>query len=373
MKSISCTVPAKPKTCEITIATGLLHTGNWIPSIASLAHRFVLVADDHVSDQIGKSTLKQFENNGLNCILLTVPSGESHKSRRSKELIENKMLEEKCGRDTALIAIGGGVTTDLGGFIASTYNRGIPLILIPTSLLAMVDASIGGKNGIDVPQGKNLLGSFYQPHSVIIDPTVLQTLPDRELRNGVVEMIKHGLIADAAYFQFLETDSKKILARDPKVLEKAIYDSCMIKKTIVEEDEQETGKRRLLNCGHTIAHAIEHLTQFKIAHGEAVAMGIAIEGYLSHRLGHLAKEDLETILETFRSYGIPLNPLSSIDPLSIVEATILDKKSIKGKPRYVLLKKIGEPITFDGHYCTPVDEALLLEAITWYADAMRHY
>jgi 3-dehydroquinate synthase len=373
MPSLIYTTQEIPKSCPITIETGLLKSGSWISTIAPLAHRFVIVAAKNVETPWGENLRKQLEDNKLQTSLFTIPAGEKYKSRKSKELIENQMFDSKCGRDTLLIALGGGVTTDLGGFIASTYNRGIPLILIPTSLLGMVDASIGGKNGIDVPQGKNLLGTFYQPKAIYIDPEVLKTLPDRELRNGLVEMIKHGLIADAAYFEYLRSHAKQMLSRDGETLETAIHGSCVIKKTIVEEDPQEKGKRRLLNCGHTIAHALEHLLQYKIPHGEAVAIGIVIEGYLSHLMGHLSKTDLDAIFDIFNVYGIPLRKLDQIDPLSLVEAMLLDKKSTRGTPRYVLLSAIGKPLAFDGHYCTPVNQSHLLEAITWYADAVRHY
>ncbi len=372
MPSLIYTTQELPKSCAITIETGLLSDGAWISAIAPLAHRAVIIATESVATSWGEIVRNQLENKKIQASLFTIPPGEKHKSRKTKEQIENQMFDSKCGRDTLLIALGGGVTTDLGGYIAATYSRGIPLVLIPTSLLAMVDASIGGKNGIDVPQGKNLLGTFYQPKAIYIDPDVLKTLPDRELRNGLVEMIKHGLIADASYFEYLRSHAKQILARDSTTLEAAIHGSCVIKKTIVEEDPQERGKRRLLNCGHTIAHALEHLLKYQIPHGEAVAIGIIIEGYLSHLMGHLSKADLSAIFDIFNVYGIPLHKLRNINHLSLVEAMLLDKKSSRGIPRYVLLEGIGKPLSFDGHYCTPVDQSHLLEAITWYADVVRH-
>ncbi len=234
--------------------------------------------------------------------------------------------------------------------------------MIPTSLLAMVDASIGGKNGVDVPEGKNLIGTFYQPKKVLIDPTLLKTLSPKEVRNGLVEMIKHALIADKRYFHFFQTNVDPILGLDGKSLEKAIYDSCLIKKTIVEEDEKETGKRRLLNCGHTLAHALEHITHYEIAHGEAVAIGILVEAYLSNKLGYLSSNDLHAIIAIFQAYQIPLQPLPQVDPHIILKATELDKKSTKGNARYVLLKEIGAPLEFDGQYCTTIDESLLLQS-----------
>lgn len=370
-KTIICRIPAHPQQYEILIKSGLLQDMQLVDLLKPLAHRFVIIADSDVANHIGKKFAHGLRESGLQVDLFTFPAGEEHKSRQTKEMLEEKMLDAKCGRDTALIAIGGGVTTDLGGFIAATYNRGIPLVMIPTSLLAMVDASIGGKNGVDVPQGKNLIGTFYQPKYVFIDPNVLRTLPDKELRNGAVEMIKHALIADVNYFKFFQTHVKQFITLDPETMVQAIYDSCIIKMKIVEEDEKETGKRRLLNCGHTLAHAIESLTNYQIAHGEAVAIGIVIEGYISHHLGRLSTKEFEEMLEVFHDYGIPLKSLEGLEPSQILDATILDKKSLKGKSRYVLLEKIGSPLTFEGNYCTTLDEPLLLQGIKWYMDKLK--
>lgn len=372
-KTLICNIRATDQNYPIWIESGVLLSGKWIQQIKTLAHRFVILCDDHVTSNHGNSVLELMKKEGIQVDLFSFPAGESHKNRETKEALENQMLNARCGRDTALIALGGGVTTDLGGFIASTFNRGIPLIMIPTSLLAMVDASIGGKNGIDVPQGKNLIGTIYQPKLVLVDPSVLKTLPERELRNGVVEMIKHALIADSDYFKFFQTHAKLFLSQDPKTMEKAIYDSCLIKKRIVEEDEKETGKRRLLNSGHTLAHAIESLSHYKIAHGEAVAIGIVIEAFISNKLGYLPSEELEQILDIFHTYGVPLHPLHTITPNDILNAVVLDKKSVKGKARYVLLKKIGVPMEYEGQFCTQIDDHVLNESLTWYAHVMCHH
>ncbi len=370
MKKLSCSIPVQVQQSEILIQAGLLESSILIDLLKPLAHRFIIITDDHVNQSAGQQLFSRLEKAGLNIDLLVFPSGEQHKTRVTKEMLENQMLEARCGRDTCVIALGGGVATDLGGFVAATYNRGIPLVMIPTSLLAMVDASIGGKNGVDVPSGKNLIGTFYQPRYVLIDPNALKTLPERELRNGVVEMIKHALIADRAYFDFFESQVQEFLALEPTTMERAIYESCVIKKTIVEEDEKETGKRRLLNCGHTLAHAIELLSDFNISHGEAVAIGIVIEGYISHQQGHLSQKELNSILKVFQSYGVPLKKLEGITPSQIMDATVLDKKSLKGKPRYVLLEGIGNPLSFEGSYCAPVEEALLIQALNWYSEGL---
>ena len=184
-------------------------------------------------------------------------------------------------------------------------------------------------------------------------------------------MIKHALIADAEYFRFFQGHVKKFLELEPKTLEKAIRDSCVIKKTIVEEDEKETGKRRLLNCGHTLAHAVEQLSDYQISHGEAVAIGILVEAHISHSRGHLSKGEFEAIEKIFRDYEVPLRSLEGMEATRILDATILDKKSVKGKSRYVLLAKIGEPLAFEGQYCAAVAEPELQEAISWYRTLQR--
>lgn len=371
--SIVCHIPLHPLQYEITVKTGQLQQGDWIDKIALLAARFVIITDDNIKETIGQKILQLFQSKGLKTDLLASPAGEQYKTRETKQKLEDRMLQLQCGRDTCLITLGGGVVSDLGGFIASTYNRGIPLFMIPTSLLAMVDAGIGGKNGVDTPEGKNLIGTFYQPKQILIDPDLLKTLPINEIRNGLVEMIKHALITDADYFKFFQTHVDQILQLDSETMEKAIYKSCVIKKTIVEEDEKETGKRRLLNCGHTIAHAVEHLSKYAIAHGEAVAIGIVIEGYAASQLGYLPMDDLNTIIALFKRFGIPLRNISKINPADIIKTLILDKKSYKGKPRFVLLEKIGVPVAFEGHYCTTVDDDQLLNAVKWYNHAMRDH
>lgn len=364
--SMTCTLPKGVTDYEITVESGLLEGNFLIEQLRPLAHRFVIITDDNVKKVAGNALYDRLLSHGFSVDLFFFPAGEEHKNRKVKEILEDQMFEVQCGRDTCLIAVGGGVVTDLGGYIAATYCRGIPLIMIPTSLLAMVDASIGGKNGVDVPYGKNLIGTFYQPKHVVIDPMVLRSMSKRELRNGLVEMIKHGLIADRNYFNFMKSYAAEFLSFNFKVIEKAIYDSCLIKKRIVEEDEKETGKRRLLNLGHTLAHAIEHLTEYQIAHGEAVAIGILIEGYISNQMGYLSNEQLNEIPEIFRLYDIPFSNIGFLDAEQLIAATILDKKSKKGKARYILLKNIGEPVEFDGEYCTPLDESHLTQGLNWY-------
>jgi len=238
--------------------------------------------------------------------------------------------------------------------------------MLPTSLLAMVDASIGGKTGVNVPSGKNMLGCLYQPKKVFIDPMTLQTLGKRELKDGFVEMIKHGLVADSDYFCFLEEQAHNM--SDLKILEKAIFESCLIKKEIVEEDEKEKGKRHLLNFGHTVGHALERETHYELSHGEAVAIGLLVESYLAVQLGYLHASSFERIKNIMRAYAIPLDLPSNISLLALIECMKGDKKSKNGRPRFVLLNEIGSSLSFLEAYCDHVEDSLLQNALEWMKD-----
>lgn len=275
------------------------------------------------------------------------------------------MLEKGLGRDTCLIAMGGGVVLDTAGYVAATYCRGIPLVLIPTSLLAMVDVCIGGKTGVNLPKGKNLIGCIYQPKKVYIDTKTLVTLPLNERRNGMVEMIKHGIIADLSFFEFLERHSDELLAPEPEIVNWAIYQSCSIKKKIVEEDEREEGKRRLLNFGHTIGHALERLHDYQMSHGEAVAIGIVTESYLAYLLGFCELETVERVRKIFLKYALPMRLYRHFTIQSVLEALILDKKSFNGLPRFVIIHGVGSVLDFEDVYCTHIEEKIVITALGW--------
>ena len=337
--------------------------------LKTIGSRFVIIAHEKMVPQHVNLLHRSLLSEGLDVNLLTFPSGESHKTRRTKELLEDSMFELNLGRDTCLIAIGGGVVTDISAFLAATYCRGIPLVMIPTTLLAMVDASIGGKAGVNVPYGKNMVGVTYRPKKIWIDPLVLQTLPLKELRCGVAEMIKHGLIADHHLFEYLEEHAELILSCDLTILEKAIFESCRIKKEIVEQDEKEIGVRRLLNFGHTVGHALESVCDYSLSHGEAVAIGLIVESYLAMQLGILSKHSFEKIRRIFVKYGFPLQLTNNqISLQNLLDKMILDKKSLKGKPRFVMIDEIGSSMSFDGGFCTEVEENLLRRSLQWMLD-----
>lgn len=374
MRELTCKIVREELKSSIIIQPGILNDQEKITeALKHYGKRFGLIADQHVASSYGVQIADSLKQAGFECHLFSFPSGESSKNRETKAHLEDQMFAQKLGKDTCLIAMGGGVSTDLGGFIAATYCRGIPLVIIPTSLLGMVDASIGGKTGVDIPAGKNMIGAIYQPKKIIIDPTALKTLPATELRNGAVEMIKHGLICSKNYFEKMKNQRQALLEADLTVAEELIFESCEIKKSIVEEDERESGKRHLLNFGHTIGHGLELLTHFSIPHGEAVALGILVESHLSHQLGHLSKDDLLEIKKIFTDYGLPLKLPATYTPEQVLAAMSLDKKSIHGKPRFVILEKIGVPCSFKGTFCSEVDETLIRHSIDWMNhDLCRH-
>lgn len=284
--------------------------------------------------------------------LIAVPSGERSKTREMKQRLEDELFKRKLGRDTVIVAVGGGVALDLVGFVASTYMRGVPLVLVPTTLLAMVDAAIGGKTGVDTPFGKNSVGSFYLPKAIFIDTELLESLSEKEMKNGLGEVLKYGLIANRDIWERCE--------RWREELEWLVRASIACKKGIVEADFGETGLRRTLNFGHTVGHAIELTSQFQVPHGEAVAIGCMAECYLSHLLGYLSAQDLERILHLYRKLGYTFGRYRE---KSLLEAMTRDKKAKEGVPRFVLVGEIGSCLSFGGDYCRAVGGSELKKMI----------
>jgi 3-dehydroquinate synthase len=273
-----------------------------------------------------------------------LPDGEVYKDWSSVSTILDALVAGGADRKSLVVALGGGVIGDVAGFAASVYMRGIRFVQVPTTLLAQVDSSVGGKTGINHPQGKNLIGAFHQPQLVISDTSTLRTLPDRELSAGLAEVLKHGLLADREYFEAVVHDTAALRARDSAVLARVIARSCQIKAGVVERDERESGERALLNLGHTFGHAIEALTGYgRWLHGEAVGCGMVLAADLSHRAGLLARESLDPIRSAMDAAGLPVR----IDGLS-AEAAIRsmrgDKKSEAGEIRFILLERIGRAV-----------------------------
>lgn len=356
----------KVQISEIEIECGLLmNPQSFLKSIEPLASRFAIITHPSIATLYGNGLAKYLQSSGIDATLFTFPQGEEFKTRASKESLEDQLLENHFGKDSGIIALGGGVVSDLAGFLAATYGRGIPLITIPTSLLAMVDASIGGKNGVNVPRGKNLIGTIFHPRKVFIDPTALISLPINEMRNGIVEMIKHGLIDDRKYFTFLKDNVKQILSADLMTMQTAIFGSCKIKKAIVEKDVDSAGVRNLLNFGHTIGHALENVSSYSISHGEAVAIGILTECYMGVLLGYLTQQVFDEIHEIFTDYSIPLKLPSHLTEKALYQAMMLDKKSLNKIPRFSFLSEIGTPLSFNGTFCNSVDPNILEKALHW--------
>jgi 3-dehydroquinate synthase len=288
-----------------------------------------------------RHTLKEI---GVESVSVVLPDGEVYKNSVTLGLIYDALLANRCERTTPLIALGGGVIGDMTGYAAATYLRGVPFIQVPTTLLAQVDSSVGGKTGINHPLGKNMIGAFYQPQLVLADIATLNTLPDQELRAGIAEVIKYGLIRDLPFFEWLEQNMAKLLARDAAALQYAIARSCQNKADVVAADERESGERALLNLGHTFGHAIETGSGYgNWLHGEAVAAGTVMAADLSQRLGWIGPEDFTRIRRIFERANLPVAgpPMGTEKYLQLMG---LDKKVEGGKMRFVLLEAIGKGV-----------------------------
>jgi 3-dehydroquinate synthase len=279
---------------------------------------------------------------GVAVVPVMLPDGESHKTWETLNIVLDGLLAQRCERKTTLIALGGGVIGDITGFAAAVYLRGVPFIQVPTTLLAQVDSSVGGKTGINHPLGKNMIGAFYQPRLVLADIDTLQSLPDRELAAGLAEVIKYGLIRDTDFLSWLEANMDKLVARDAQALAYAVRRSCEVKAQIVAEDERESDVRALLNLGHTFGHAIEAGLGFGTwLHGEAVAAGSILAAQLSQRMGLLTEHDVARAIELFRRAGLP-TIAPDLGATRYLDLMGMDKKVEQGRLRLVLLERLGK-------------------------------
>ena len=286
----------------------------------------------------------------LQPVEVILPDGEQYKTLEILNRIFDALLAARCDRRTTLIALGGGVIGDMAGFAAASYQRGVPFIQVPTTLLSQVDSSVGGKTGVNHPLGKNMIGAFYQPRAVIIDTDTLNTLPDRELASGLAEVIKYGLIRDPGFFAWLEANLDKLLARDAEALAYAIHRSCHNKAEVVAADERESGVRATLNLGHTFGHAIETgLGYGEWLHGEAIAAGMVMAADLSRRLGWLTAAETARIETLIRRARLPVRAPGSLSPARFLELMAVDKKVLDGRLRLVLLQHLGEAVVTDAY------------------------
>ncbi len=290
---------------------------------------------------------------------LTFPSGEASKSRTEWARLTDELLSRHLGRDTVLVSFGGGVTSDLVGFVAATYLRGVPWLAVATSTLAMIDASVGGKTGVDTSAGKNLVGAFHPPLAVCCDPTLLRTLPDRPFREGLAEAVKHALITDASYGQWIEAHRDAIARRDLDALTTLIDRSVAIKAEVVMEDEHEQGRRASLNAGHTIAHALEQVSHYELPHGEAVAIGLVLESRLGEAMGITAPGTSDRAAAWLRAVGLPVAPPPGLSREAIMTAMQGDKKNRRGAVHAALFAEPGRMAVVGGEWTQALDLALL--------------
>lgn len=351
------TVALDARSYPIHIGAGLVARADLL--LAHLkAPLAAIVSNETVAPLYLTGLASALRDQGVRVTEILLPDGEVHKNWQTLNRIFDALLENRCERATTIIALGGGVVGDLAGFAAATYQRGVPFIQLPTTLLSQVDSSVGGKTGINHPLGKNMIGAFYQPRLVLADTDTLKTLPERELSAGLAEVIKYGLIRDLAFFEWLEANMEKLRARDPEALTHAIECSCRNKAEVVAEDETETGVRALLNLGHTFGHAIEAgLGYGEWLHGEAVAAGMVMAAELSRRIGWLSQADVARTAALLRRAGLPVRgPVLGADRYMALMA--LDKKVASGKLRLILLEALGKGVIRDDAPETEVRAAI---------------
>ena len=303
--------------------------------------KICIVSDSQVADVYLNKIQEILQKQYKQVFSFVFEAGEPSKNMDTVLALYEHLIINKFDRHDLLVALGGGVVGDLTGFSAATYLRGIDFIQIPTSLLAQVDSSIGGKTGVDFQQYKNMVGAFYQPKLVYMSMEVFQSLPDKQFANGMAEEIKHGLIKDGAYYTWMKENQEMICQKAPEVLIGMLDIGCNIKRVVVENDPKEKGERALLNFGHTIGHAIEKLSDFQLYHGECVSLGMVAATYLSVKKGNLAEADLHDVEQVLEAYQLPIR-ISGYDAEEILETTKSDKKMIGGKIKFTLLKRLGE-------------------------------
>ena len=333
------TVELGPRSYPIVIGEGLLRE-------APLVGRHVRARDVLIvsNTTVAPLYLEALETSlhPRRTVATLLPDGESYKTLDTVARILDVLVANRFGRDCALVALGGGVVGDMAGFAASVYQRGVAFVQAPTTLLAQVDSAVGGKTGVNHPGGKNLIGAIHQPVAVLADTATLATLPPRELRAGLAEVVKYGLIRDKAFFEWLEAHAEALLAGDPLALAHVIRRSCEIKAAVVEHDERERGERALLNLGHTFGHAIESATGYgRWLHGEAVGAGMVMAASMSHESGLLGAADLDRVIRLVERLGLPTH-IAEVRPQALLEHMRIDKKVLEGRIRLVLLRAIGQ-------------------------------
>ena len=326
--------------------------------------RFSIITDSIVKDLYGEKILAKLKDAGYNADLFVFEAGEKQKTRKTKEEIEDAMLAKGYRRDCCIIAVGGGVVTDLAGFVAGTFGRGIPFINYATTLLA-ADASVGGKTAVDTPLATNLIGLFNQPRKVYIDIAAWKTLPLRQISSGLAETVKHACIADEEFFRYLKEHMTEILDIEKEACEHIAKENCKIKYNIVMKDELESGLREVLNLGHTVGRAIETVSDYRLLHGEALSIGLAAEVRLAHKMGYMTAAQMNDVLSLLEQADLPVTIPDYIDREALVKKLYTDKKVRNGRLRFVIQKGIGDIVEFEnGVFAAPVEESLAKEIIS---------
>jgi 3-dehydroquinate synthase len=331
---------------DIEIGTSLDQIGGRLQGLG-FGQKIAFITNPTVKKLYGQRIVDSLKAAGFLVLSIEIPDGEQYKTLDWANAIYSALLINSFDRKSALVALGGGVIGDLTGFAAATFMRGVPFVQVPTTLLAMVDSSVGGKTGVNHAMGKNMIGAFYQPKKVLMDLDVLKSLPQEEFLAGMAEVIKYGVIWDASFFEYLDRKREKILALDPEVLSHIIQRSCEIKAEVVSKDERERGLRAILNFGHTVGHAIETAENYTMRHGEAVAIGMVYASKLAHNTGLCDASVPERVEKLIKSYGLPTNLVALSRKPSVTElidTMRIDKKAEGGKVRFVLPKKIGEVV-----------------------------
>ncbi len=341
---------------NILIGRGLLtRLAEFIPEHP---RRAVIVTNPEIKRLYGEPVGQSLDSVGIDFTCVEIPEGEAHKTLEDANRIYDHLLQGRYDRKTLLIALGGGVIGDLTGFVAATYQRGVPYVQVPTTLLSQVDSSVGGKTAVNHPAGKNMIGAFYQPQAVVADLDTLTTLPSDEFRCGLAEVVKYGVIEDADLFTYLEDHVESILKLDPDCLIHIIQTSCAIKAHVVEQDERESNYRMVLNFGHTLGHAVEALTHYKqFKHGEAVAIGMVFSAQLSHHLGHCDGQTVERIERLLSRFGLPTQ-WPPFDPTDYIASMHHDKKAQGDRIRFILVQQVGRIKIADS-----VEESALRKAL----------
>ena len=353
----SVRVNLKDQSYDVWIKPGLLKPAAFEVVQSTGCKRACVITDTHVAPLYLEQVAESFRSAGIEMLSAVIPAGEEHKNLATVSQVYDQILEWKIDRRTAVVTLGGGVVGDLGGFVAATILRGVPFVQVPTTLLAMVDASVGGKTGVDHAIGKNLIGAFHQPRQVIIDPEVLRTLPPRELKSGLAECITHEIIRDAEGFARLEQSIGKALAVDVDYLGELVAHNVAIKARVVEADPFEKGERAHLNFGHTFGHAIETVSNYSYAHGECVALGIVAASRMAMKLGMIDEGSVARIIRLIAAAGLPTGGMT-LEVGQVVEAMAFDKKVTSGRIRFVLPERIGHVVVRDDVPAERVREAV---------------